>query len=70
MMNRETLKFMAIKERIAEITAMYEDKIADLRADITLEMEKVQQRSDEKDREIMELKAQLGEVNVVSSEEK
>ncbi len=69
-MNRETLKFMAIKERIAEITAMYEDKIADLRADITLEMEKVQQRSDEKDREIMELKAQLGEVNVVSSEEK
>ena len=69
-MNRETLKFMAIKERIAEITAMYEEKIADLRADITLEMEQVQQRSDEKDREIMELKAQLGEVNVVSSEAK
>lgn len=69
-MNRDTLKFMAIKERIAEITAMYEEKIAELRADITLEMEQVQQRTDEKDREIMDLKAQLGEVNVVSSEEK
>lgn len=67
-MNKDSLKFMAIKERIAEITAMYEDKIADLRADITLEMEAVQKKMDEKDREIMDLKSRLGEANVVSQE--
>lgn len=38
-MSKDGLKFLAIKERIAQITADYEERIADLRADYTLTVE-------------------------------
>ncbi|QJD50812.1 hypothetical protein KNV00_gp207 [Streptomyces phage Bmoc] len=42
MNHKDTLKVMALRERIAEITAGYEDKIADIRADFTLAVEDLQ----------------------------
>ncbi|QNN98312.1 hypothetical protein SEA_LILMARTIN_62 [Streptomyces phage LilMartin] len=44
MNHKDTLKVLALKERIAEITAGYEDKIADIRADFTLAVEEFQDR--------------------------
>jgi uncharacterized small protein (DUF1192 family) len=40
-MSKDALKFMAIKERIAQLTADYEERIADLRADYTLTVEEM-----------------------------
>jgi hypothetical protein len=42
MNHKDTLKVMALKERIAELTAGYEDKIADIRADFTIAVEEFQ----------------------------
>jgi|SwirhirootsSR3_FD_contig_51_4248197_length_2804_multi_8_in_0_out_0_5 hypothetical protein len=39
MNHKDTLKVMALTQRIAELTAGYEDKIADVRADFTLAVE-------------------------------
>lgn len=39
MTHKDTLKVLALRERIAELTAGYEDKIADIRADFTLAVE-------------------------------
>ncbi|QGH76374.1 hypothetical protein SEA_DAUBENSKI_66 [Streptomyces phage Daubenski] len=44
MNHKDTLKVLALKERIAELTAGYEDKIADIRADFTLAVEEFQER--------------------------
>jgi uncharacterized protein YeeX (DUF496 family) len=67
--SKETLKLIAIKQRIGELTSDYEERIADLRADITLEIEKFTQKLNELERENMDLKSRLGETNVVSSKE-
>jgi hypothetical protein len=40
--HKDTLKVQALLERIAELTAKYEDKIADVRADFTLAVEEFQ----------------------------
>lgn len=42
MNHKDTLKVQALLERIAELTAKYEDKIADIRADFTLAVEELQ----------------------------
>lgn len=42
MNHKDTLKVLALRERIAELTAGYEDKIADIRADFTLAVEELQ----------------------------
>lgn len=39
MNHKDTLKVMALTQRIAELTAGYEDKVADIRADLTLAVE-------------------------------
>lgn len=44
MNHKDTLKVMALRERIAELTAGYEDKIADIRADFTLAVEEMEER--------------------------
>lgn len=66
---KETLKLIAIKQRIGEITSDYEERIADLRADITLEIQKFTDMLNELEKENMELKSRLGETDVVSSKE-
>lgn len=43
MNHKDTLKVQAILQRIAELTAGYEDKIADIRADFTLAVEEFQE---------------------------
>lgn len=35
-MDRNELKIMALRERVAQLTADYEDKVADLRVELTL----------------------------------
>lgn len=35
-MDKNELKVMALRERVAQLTADYEDKIADLRVELTL----------------------------------
>ncbi|QBP30862.1 hypothetical protein KNU49_gp202 [Streptomyces phage EGole] len=57
MMSKDGLKFLAIKERIAQITADYEERIADLRADYTLTVEELQGQISTLTNEINELKA-------------
>lgn len=56
MNHKDTLKVLALKERIAEITAGYEDKIADIRADFTLAVEELQGRIDSLEKENQSLK--------------
>jgi predicted nucleic acid-binding Zn-ribbon protein len=61
LMNKETLKFLAIKERIAQITAEYEEKIADLRADFTIAVQDMNDQQEALRKENAELKAKLDE---------
>ncbi|AXH67419.1 hypothetical protein SEA_WOFFORD_66 [Streptomyces phage Wofford] len=61
-MNKETLKFLAIKERIAQLTADYEEKIADLRADFTLAVQDMNEERDSLRKENGELKAKIDEL--------
>lgn len=35
-MDRNELKVMALRERVAQLTAEYEDKVADLRVELTI----------------------------------
>jgi FtsZ-binding cell division protein ZapB len=56
MNHKDTLKVIALKERIAELTAGYEDKIADVRADFTLAVEELQGRIDNLEKENQPLK--------------
>lgn len=35
-MDRNELKIMALRERVAQLTAEYEDKVADLRVELTI----------------------------------
>jgi hypothetical protein len=42
MNHKDTLKVLALKERIAEIVSSYEDRVADIRADFTLAVEELQ----------------------------
>jgi predicted nucleic acid-binding Zn-ribbon protein len=61
LMNKETLKFLAIKERIAQITAEYEEKIADLRADFTIAVQDMNDQQESLRKENEELRAKLNE---------
>lgn len=48
-MDRNELKIMALRERVAQLTAEYEDKVADLRVELTLvsqELEEYKQDAD------------------------
>ncbi|AYB70904.1 hypothetical protein SEA_YABOI_67 [Streptomyces phage Yaboi] len=62
MMNKETLKFLAIKERIAQITAEYEEKIADLRADFTIAVQEMNEEKNSLQQENAQLKAKVDEL--------
>lgn len=44
MNHKDTLKVIALKERIAYITADYEDKLADVRADFTMAVEEMSEQ--------------------------
>lgn len=46
-MNKDNLKVIALTQRIAELVAQYEDKIADVRADYTLAVEDFQKKLEE-----------------------
>jgi phage host-nuclease inhibitor protein Gam len=54
MLNKDELKILAFKERIAELVVSYEDRIADIRADYTLSVEQMNAK-------IQELQNQLDE---------
>lgn len=43
-MNKDNLKVIALTQRIAELVAQYEDKIADVRAEYTLAAEDFQKK--------------------------
>ena len=43
-MNKDSLKLIALTQRIAELVAGYEDKLADVRADYTLASEDFQKK--------------------------
>jgi hypothetical protein len=43
-MNKDNLKVIALTQRIAEIVADYENKVADVRADYTLAVEDFQKK--------------------------
>lgn len=45
-MDRKELKIQALRERIAEITTMYEDKVADLRVEITFNAEAIREKDE------------------------
>jgi len=42
-MDRNELKILALRERVAQLTAEYEDKVADLRVELTLVSEELSQ---------------------------
>lgn len=41
---REGLKIMALRERVATLTAEYEDKVADLRVELTIVSQELEER--------------------------
>lgn len=43
---REGMKIMALTERVAQLTADYENKIADLRVELTIVSQELQARKD------------------------
>lgn len=42
-MDKNELKVMALRERVAQLTAEYEDKIADLRVELTLQAQRLEE---------------------------
>lgn len=67
-MNKDELKVLGLTQRIGEITSKYEEQIVDVRAEYTIMAENSQNRIGELEREIMELKERLGELDVVETE--
>lgn len=45
MTDKNELKILGYKQRIGEITSQYEDRILDIRADLTLEIERMNTES-------------------------
>lgn len=45
-MDRNELKIQAIKERVGQIVANYEEQIADFRADATMQITELQQENE------------------------
>jgi len=58
-MTKDQLKLVALKQRIGEITSMYEDQIAELRADATQRFEAMSDALKESDQTIEKLQEQL-----------
>lgn len=56
-MDRKDLKLEHYKQKVAELSVQYEDRVADLRVEVTILSEQVQ----EKDAEIERLKNELAE---------
>lgn len=73
MTSREQYKLLAYKERLSELTTDYEDKIADLRVELTLHVEALKERDaalEEARNEIKQLRDDLaGTINKASNPE-
>lgn len=58
-MDEKDLKITALKQRIGEITSDYEDRIADLRVNITYQQQQLEQLQ----RQNQELESQLSDLD-------
>lgn len=58
-MTKDQLKLVALKQRIGEITSMYEDRMADMRADTTQQIGAYQDVLREQEEQVENLQAQL-----------
>ena len=68
-MTRDQLKLLALKQRIGELTADYEDRIADIRADATQRFEAMSDALKESDETIEKLQEQLRKSNETEEKE-
>lgn len=59
MTSREQYKLLALKEKMGELVVGYEDKIADLRVELTIQNETLNESLNEARNEIQQLRDQL-----------
>jgi hypothetical protein len=68
-MNKDQLKALALKQRIGEITSDYEDRLAETRADFTIQYNALQDTISQQAALIESLNDQLGKLNETEEKE-
>lgn len=69
MTDKNELKILGYRQRIGEITSQYEDRILDIRADLTLEIQRIENENKTLIEENQRLRSLLEENDVAISTE-